>query len=103
MRRMPVAATRLPVLRDSPGRILFACAAAQAHSVLMLRYVGAGDITNMETKTPNPQDPKLMRLVERKHRQEVKMSRAPRPPDLVPHILHCAICAGDGAEPPGEL
>ena len=35
----------------------------------------AGDITNLQAKTTNPQDPKLMKLVERKHRQEVKMLR----------------------------
>ena len=35
-----------------------------------------GDITNMQAKTTNPQDPKLMKFVERKHRQEVKMLRA---------------------------
>ena len=41
----------------------------------------AGDITNLQTKTSNPEDPKLIRCVQRKHRQEAKMLRAhPRLP-----------------------
>jgi hypothetical protein len=50
-----------------------------------------GDITNMQTKTTNPQDPKLMKFVERKHRQEVKMLRAN---PLLIKTLHCGLQGG---------
>jgi hypothetical protein len=74
----------------SPPRLLAMCALAmwcsrphghtvKPHDQAALHqqaHICAGDITNLQAKTGNPQDPKLMKYVERKHRQEVKMSRA---------------------------
>lgn len=35
----------------------------------------AGEITNIKSRTTDPEDSRLMKLVERKHRQEMKMAR----------------------------
>lgn len=35
----------------------------------------AGEITNIKSRTSDPEDSRLMKLVERKHRQEMKMAR----------------------------
>lgn len=41
-------------------------------------------MTNIQSRTTDPEDPRLMKLVERKHRQEMKMARALPPPDGLP-------------------
>jgi hypothetical protein len=57
----------------------------------------AGEMTNIQSRTSDPEDPRLMKLVEKKHRQEMKMARtlsmscAPPPPflELHYHLLCC--------------
>lgn len=36
---------------------------------------GAGEMTNIQSRTTDPEDSRLMKLVEKKHRQEMKMAR----------------------------
>lgn len=41
-----------------------------------------GEMTNIQSRTSDPEDPRLMKLVEKKHRQEMKMARASFMPNL---------------------